>query len=521
MSARAGDVQGDPLWQQAEWHASRKEWPQAIASFQALHARRPNDARVLVQLSYVHSLAGAYRDAREFALRAAALAPREPAVVAELVARLRTFNAAPALHALVKAQGPLDRVPIPLLLAIAAQYSYLNEQERALALLDEARRGDPEFPPTLLARAQVLMYLGRFDEAQIDARAAVKRAPEIAQGWWLLARLQKQTPQANVVSEIRTQLQRPGRRPLEAAQLAEGLHKALDELGDIEGAWSALETMCHAKRGTLDYRAEDTRALVDALIAMPAGPVAPAIDGARTPIFIVGMHRSGTTLLEQLLDGHPDVRGVGELYDFTGQMRWATNHHCRGVIDATIVERAPDADFAGIGAGYLRDMEWRLGKERWFTDKLPSNFLNLGFILRALPNARVLHMVRDPMETCFSNLRELFSDANPYSYDQRELAAFHHQYKRLMAHWHAAWPGRIFDVDYATLTRDPETVMRDVAAFCGLDFDPAMLAMQERKRGVATASAVQVRDKVIARDVPKWVPYEAHLQTLIEGLREA
>ena len=130
-------------------------------------------------------------------------------------------------------------------------------------------------------------------------------------------------------------------------------------------------------------------------------------------------------------------------------------------------------------------------------------------------------MVRDPMETCFSNLRELFSEANPYSYDQRELAAFHQQYRRLMAHWHAAWPGRIHDVDYAALTREPETVMRDVAAFCGLDFDPAMLAMQERKRGVATASAVQVRDKIVARDVPKWVPYEAHLQTLIEGLREA
>ena len=103
-------------------------------------------------------------------------------------------------------------------------------------------------------------------------------------------------------------------------------------------------------------------------------------------------------------------------------MRAATNHHCRGVIDATIVERAPDADFAGIGAGYLRDMEWRLGKERWFTDKLPSNFLNLGFICARCRNAKVLHMVRDPMETCFSNLRELFSDANPYSYDQRELA---------------------------------------------------------------------------------------------------
>jgi hypothetical protein len=210
---------------------------------------------------------------------------------------------------------------------------------------------------------------------------------------------------------------------------------------------------------------------------------------------------------------------VGELYDFTSAMRLATDHHCRGVIDRTIVERARDVDFADVGAAYLRDMEWRLAGEGHFTDKLPSNFLNLGFICRALPHAKILHMRRDPVETCFSNLRELFSDANPYSYDQAELADFHKQYRRLMAHWHAAWPGRIFDVDYAALTRDPETVMREVAAFCGLPFDPAMLAMQERKRGVATASAVQVRNKVVARETPKWAPYEAQLQPLIEALR--
>ena len=514
------DVQADPAWRQAEWHASRQEWPQAIALFEGLHARRPNDARVLVQLSYVHSLAGGYRAARGFALRAAALAPRDPGVVRELAPRLRTFNAAKELDALVRAQGPLARIPIPLLLVFAAQYSYLNEQERALALLDEARRADPAFPPTLLARSHVLMYLGRFDDAQADARAAVKRAPEIAQGWWLLSRLRKQTPEDNVVAQMRTQLQRPGRRPQEVAQLAESLHKALDEIGDYAGAWSALELMCRTKRATLDYRADDSRALVDALIAMPAGPVAqmPAA-GTRTPIFIVGMHRSGTTLLEQLLDGHPDVRGVGELYDFTSAMRLATDHHCRGVIDRTIVERARDVDFADVGATYLRDMEWRLAGEGHFTDKLPSNFLNLGFICRALPHAKILHMRRDPVETCFSNLRELFSDANPYSYDQAELADFHKQYTRLMAHWHAAWPGRIFDVDYAALTRDPETVMREAAAFCGLPFDPAMLAMQERKRGVATASAVQVRNKVVARETPKWAPYEAQLQPLIEALR--
>ena len=213
------------------------------------------------------------------------------------------------------------------------------------------------------------------------------------------------------------------------------------------------------------------------------------------------------------------MRGVGELYDFTSRMRYATDHHCRGVIDATVVDRAAQVDFADVGAGYLAGMEWRLGDERYFTDKLPSNFLNLGLICEALPQARILHMVRDPMETCFSNLRELFSDANPYSYDQRELADYYRQYERLMAHWRAAYPGRILAVDYTELTRDTEAVLRRVSTFCGLEFEPRMLEIGKRERGVATASAVQVREGVVSRETPKWAPYEAWLKPMIDALR--
>jgi tetratricopeptide (TPR) repeat protein len=511
------------LHQRAELHASRKEWQQAAACFKLMLDQKPGDPGVLVQLSYIESLAGHYRAARDYALRAHGARPRDPAVIGELVARLRTFNAAEALHECIDGLKPFNRVPIPLLLACAAQYSYLNEQERALALLDEAFRGDPDYPATLMARGQVLMYLGRFDESETDVLRCVKRAPELAQPWWLLSRLRKQTATSNHVAQIKVQLQRPGRKPGEIALLADALHKELDDLGDYPGAWAALEQACRAKRATLVYRAEDSRALVSALIGLPTVPPmpSPAIEDSRIPVFIVGMHRSGTTLLEQLLDGHSDVHGVGELYDFTSQMRYATDHHCRGVIDATIVERARGIDFAAIGSGYLKGMEWRLGEEKFFTDKLPSNFLNLGFICRALPQARILHMVRDPIETCFSNLRELFSEANPYSYDQLELADYYKQYQRLMAHWHAAFPGRILDVDYAALTKDPEAMLREVTAFCGLDFQPEMLQLQERKRGVATASAVQVRGQVISRGQPKWAPYEEHLQPLIRSLLDS
>ncbi len=505
----------------AETHAGRREFPQAIAACEAALQLRPDDAAALVQLSYLYSLCGHYRRARDFALQAARSGNASPKVLAELVQRLRTFNALPELQECIARLGPPSNIPIPLLLAIAAQLSYVNMPGQAIEYLDEARRGDPDYPPTLLARAQVLIYLGRFDEAARDVDRALLRAPEIAHGYWLRSMLGAGFARPGDAVAIRSQLARPGRTAADVALLGFALHRALDERGEHAEAWQALSMACRAKRSALQYDPAETVALVDALLALPAytGEARASAEGAATPIFIVGMHRSGTTLLEQLLDGSPQVHGIGELYDFTSAMRYATDHHCKGVIDRTIVERAHAVDFAEVGQRYLDGMAWRLGSERFFTDKLPSNFLNIGFICRALPQARILHMVRDPVETCFSNLRELFSDANPYSYDQLELADYFIQYRRLMAHWHAAYPGRILDVDYADLTRDPEAAMRKVAGFCGIDYVEAMSDPRSSTRAVSTASAVQVRDRVVRREIPKWAPYATHLQPLIGALR--
>jgi tetratricopeptide (TPR) repeat protein len=503
----------------AEEHVVAGDLPAAREVLTAVLADAPGHARALLQLSYVESLEGRYRAARSYALQAHNTRPRDEVVVQELVRRLRTFNEARAIHECLQALPPLNHVGITLLVTLAAQLSYLNRQEQALRLLDEARRGDPDYPPTLASRAQVLTYLGRFDEAEADLLHCLKLAPELASAWWSLSRLRRQAPDSNHVDAIRHQLQRPNLRAGDAALLGFALHKELDDLGEHRQAWEALESACKAKRSTLTYLTEESRALFDTLVSVPAPPPAASpIDDQRTPIFIVGMHRSGTTLLEQLLDGHSQVQGLGELYDFTAQMRLATDHHCRGVIDRRLVVRAAHVNFGEVGAGYLRGLAWRLGRERCFTDKLPSNFLNIGFICRALPNARILHMRRDPMETCFSNLRELFSDANAYSYDQRELGDFHRQYERLMSHWHAVFPGRILDVDYADLVRDPEGTMRNVTGFCGLEFEPEMLALQQRNRGVATASAVQVRGQIAAPSQPKWKAYEDWLGPLREAL---
>lgn len=509
------------LWERAEGHASRSEWQEAIAAFEVILAGSPGDPKVLCQLSYLESLRGRYRAAHARILQASKVRPRDTETAREVLSRLRTFNETRALSQYIASLGPLDRMPIPLLLTSAAQYSYLNEQALALRLLDEAKRGDQDYPATLLARGQVLIYSGRLREASDDILRALRRAPKLAQGWWLLAQVARQTADANHVAKIRDRLARERLRADEIALLQMALHKELDDLEDHDGAWQALEMACRAKRGLLAYDVAESHRSFDALEAWrpPGADSIPAIGHAKTPIFIVGMHRSGTTLLEQLLDASPQVKGVGELYDFTSAMRHATDHHCRGAIDHTIAVRARGIDFDEVGRRYLDGMGWRLGSEPFFTDKLPSNFLNIGFICRALPRAKILHMVRDPVETCFSNLRELFSDANPYSYDQGELADYFVRYRRLMAHWHAMFPGRILDVRYAALTSDPDSTMREVADFCGIEYVPDMRDPRSSKRAVATASAVQVREGVVKRETPKWAPYARQLEPLIDALR--
>lgn len=477
-------------------------------------------ARHLVESSYSEALEGRYRSSRTAALLAFLLDPKDAETRRQLAARLRTTNDVPELLELIRASGPASRIPIPLLLGYAAQLSYLNRQEQALHHLDEARRADPDYPPTLVSRGQVLTYLGRSDEACAEFERCIAIAPKIGQAHWFLSHVRRATPTDHRIDRLRAALMQTGLAPQEEASFAFALHKELDDLGDADGAWQALTRACAAKRGTLKYDAADTRRLVDALVALPPRTVAADDEagGTPVPIFIVGMHRSGTTLVEQLLDASPQVQGIGEMYDFTCAMRHATDHPCRGVIDLRLVERARAADLANAGRRYLDGLAWRLDARPFFTDKLPTNFFHLDFLCAALPQARILHLVRDPMETCFSNLRELFSDANAHSYDMGELADYYLQYRRLMAHWHARHPGRILDVDYARLTREPDAVMREVSAFCGIDYVDAMRDPRSSTRAVATASALQVREGVVRRDQPKWAPYAHRLQPLADAL---
>lgn len=507
----------------AERAGDAGDWAAARAAYARVLELDPTHTDAMLQLSYVESFTDRYRAANGWALRAAAsTVPDKVESMVDIVRRLRTFNESLALRDYVERLLGLRAVPPAVLMEAASQASILNDPGTALRCAEAAVALAPDDGAARLLLGQLRAHAGRVDEATADFEWVLRREPGNAHGWWLLSRLRTQAPGSNHVAQLRGLLRTPGLAAAEVATAARALHKELDDLGDHEGAWQALELMCRARRASVQYDPRSTRALFDAITDWRTGPPGGAVPsvGGPAPVFIVGMHRSGTTLLEQLLDASPQVRGLGELNDFPAAMRHAADHHCKATIDQLIVQRAATMDFAEVGRRYMQGVAWRVAGAHCFSDKQPANFLNIGFICRALPRARILHLVRDPVETCFSNLRELFTGINEYSYDQRELADYYLQYRRLMAHWHAAFPGRILDVSYAALTRDTEATMRGVAGYCGIDYLPAMSDPRTSSRVVSTASSVQVRDRVVLRETPKWAPYARHLQPLVEVLRE-
>jgi Sulfotransferase family len=334
-----------------------------------------------------------------------------------------------------------------------------------------------------------------------------------------LARLRTWTADENHLDFIHERLRTvpPGTEDHAAFEFAQ--YKELEDIGRYDEAFAALargNAIMHARlKDQLGFGPD----VFDGLVArFPEAPTQTHRFEGPLPIFIVGMPRSGTTLLERILGNHPQVASAGELFDFPRQLRWTADRHGHPLVDAALLEQSRRLDFELLGRRYLEQSQWRAGGKAWYVDKLPPNYLMAGFIARALPQAKILHMVRDPMDVCFSNYRALFGDSFGYSYDLATLAEHHRQYRRLMAHWHAAMPGRIHDVAYADLVTDTEATARTLLAHCGLDFDPACLDTAGNAAPVATLSTAQVREPIHARAIGEWQRYASQLQPLVDSL---
>jgi tetratricopeptide (TPR) repeat protein len=509
------------LWERAEQHLAAKNPDAARAALEAMVVLDAGQVMARLRLSTLATTQGRYRDSLAQLMAIVATRPDDPYLLAMLAGMLhRLGEAATAIdclsHAGIRATG--DRA---LLLEAAQLASQLEQADLANALLDDAERlGGPD-PASLYSRATLQLFDGKLDAAGQTLESCLALAPRHAQAHWALSRVRRQGKESNHIHRLKVLLEQ-GPDPTSAAYLGFALFKELDDTGRTDEAWRALEAACRAKRQQLNYRVDDERAAFEFLHTVQ-GTNAPAPSGTpdrdtRTPIFIVGMPRTGTTLLERILGRHPDVENAGELDDFPLQLRWCANRFSKSFLDAGVLASAQSESPAVLGNRYLGHASWRARGKSFFTDKMPPNFLHVGLIARALPGARILHMTRHPMDTCFSNLKELFTEAYPYSYDLGELAAHYGRYRCLMSHWHEQFPGRVLDVSYEGLVADPVAASQRVFAHCGLQWLPECVEIETGGGRVTTASSVQVREPIHRRAVDGWRRYETQLSPLKEML---
>lgn len=508
------------LWEQGQRYSQKGWWRQAADAYAAIVEHDRNFLPAWVELANAKEQLGAYRDAYH-AVLAAERIDGVPPVAGMVVARLlRRFEDLPRLQAYVERTGLAGRIPPDKLVDLASFFASAGDHVRTLPWVEHALKLRPGVAEIHNMHGLALMFAGRREESAAAFERALAIRPNYAAVYSMLARVDRITPEHHHVDLLRRLLDQPGLATRDESHLAYALHNELHDLGDFEGAWAALERGCRARRKEQPYDHAATMAMFDTLRATfdAAFSRGTPFDDALTPIFIVGLHRSGTTLLERILAGSPEVADAGETYTFSAQLRYAADHFCRVIADGTIAERASGFDYGAIGRGFLDAMRSRANGRAFVTEKQNPNFVLLGPIAKALPQARLLHMRRDPVDTCFSNLRTLFTNEASYSYDQVEMADYCKAYLDLMAHWREVLPGRVFDVDYDALVQEPEAQARRIADHCGFAFRDTMLDVGRSSGAVATASSHQVRQGIVTNRGGLWRDYAPHLAPLLDRL---
>lgn len=386
-------------------------------------------------------------------------------------------------------------------------YARLGDHEAALPHFEEAVRLMPGNTEYRYNQAVTLNFLGRTDEADAALETLIALAPGDARAHHLLAGLRKHTPECNHVDRLaRTYAttQNPRGRLLLGYSLAK-------ELEDIGQAGKALDVLCAANaehRRTLDYTFARDGAIFDAVEAAWPLPASASDAPADAPIFIIGMPRTGTTLVDRILSSHLEVESAGELQAMPLAVKKAAGTRTPTVLDPETVALATRADMGAIGRDFLnRACHHRREPGKRFIDKFPGNAFYAGFIAQALPHARIVCLRRNPMDTVLANLRNLFAVSSryyDYSYDLLDIAAYFARFDRLIARWRDVLPGRMIEVRYEDLVADQEGETRRMLAHCGLEWSDACLAFHTNSAPVSTPSASQVRRPIYAESVARW-----------------
>jgi tetratricopeptide (TPR) repeat protein len=464
--------------------------PAAIACLDALPASAPDYARVMLKkarfLFADGRRAGAFRLAREAADRVGG----EAGLMRELAGILRDCQ----------------------------------QLEGAHEWLGKALEVAPGDPNILYDLAMAEYHLNRPDEAEAHIARLLEKTPFHPAALHLRSALRTQDAVQNHVDDLRRRLAESPEHPRFIASAHYALAKELEDLGRYEEAVAALDTGARAYRSTLDYDSDIELSAHEGIRSVFSSETLDALAPGyheEQPVFIVGMPRSGTTLVERILSGHSQLVSIGEFTEFPRLYGMRLREQFARDATRSPSEVSLAIDFAALGKSYCQAARELAGESPGFVDKLPYNFLYCGYILAALPNAKLIHLTRHPLDTCYAVYKTLFFGAYSFSYDLDELASYYISYRRHMAHWHAVMPGRILDVSYEALVREPETQVRGIIDWCGLPWEASVLDFHRQEGPSMTASAMQVRQPVYTDSIDSWRRAEARFAPLKARLEAA
>ncbi len=398
--------------------------------------------------------------------------------------------------------------------------SNVEESARAFA---KSVSIDPDSANAQMGYAHILKTLGDQPAALQAYRAAIRSRPDFGEVYWSMANLKVFKFEDQEVAAMEKQLERQDLSKSAEIHFRFALGKAFEDLGDFDRSWHYYHSGNLAQRSTVQYDPTEFEVRQSNIVEVFTREFLAEREGngcaAPDPILIVGLPRSGSTLVEQILASHSQVEGTSEL-PFLGKIANSIGRYRRDNLQyPESVRDLRNKDLQAYGRQYLDETRRHRKTGRpYFTDKLPNNFPHVGLLHLILPNARVINARRHPLDSCLGGYKQLFGQGQHFTYDMFELAEYYKQYHTVMSHWHAVLPGKVLDVHYEETVTDLETQVRRILAHCGLPFEEQCLRFHETERAVKTASSEQVRLPIYRGALGKWRRYEKHLGVWLEEL---